>query len=60
MTTSLDSVQQDRYTLEFVKNQTPEIYLEAIKQNSMALCYVENKTLTICEEAKVHTKEKQV
>ena len=37
--------------LQYVKNQTLEICLEAVKQNGNALQYVKNKTPEICLEA---------
>ena len=34
-----------KYALEYVKDQTPELCLEAVKQNDSALEYVKDKTL---------------
>ncbi|MBQ3421636.1 MAG: DUF4116 domain-containing protein, partial [Romboutsia sp.] len=39
------------YALQFVKEQTPEICLEAVKQNGYALQFVKEQTPEICLEA---------
>ena len=36
----LEMVKQNGYSLQFVKNQTPEICLEAVKENPKAIIYV--------------------
>lgn len=38
----LEAVKQHGYTLQYVKEQTPEICLEAVKQNELALRYVKD------------------
>ena len=48
---SYDIVKHDKYLLRYIKNQTPEICLEAVKQNGRALIYVKNQTPEICLEA---------
>ena len=47
----LEAVKQHGYTLQYVKEQTPEICLEAVKQNGFALQYVKEQTPEICLEA---------
>jgi len=51
----LAAVKQCGTTIQYVKNQSPEIYstlaLEAVKQHGLALCYVVAKTPEICLEA---------
>ena len=37
-------VKQDGLALEYVKEQIPEICLEAVKQNGLALAYVKEQT----------------
>ena len=37
--------------MQYVKEQTPEICLEAVKQNGYALEYVQEQTPEICLEA---------
>lgn len=36
------------WALQFIKNQTPEICLESVKQNGFALCLVKEQTPEIC------------
>jgi len=44
----LAAVKENGYVLQFVKNQTPEIYLEAVKKDGYALQFVKNQTPEIC------------
>ena len=47
----LMKVREDGNTLQYVKNQTPEICLEAVRQNVFSIRYVENQTPELCIEA---------
>lgn len=47
----------DSEILKYVKNQTPSICLEAVKQEGMALKYVHNQALDICLEAVKQNKD---
>ena len=42
------AVRENPLNLEFVKNQTPKICLEAVKQYGLALQYVKEQTYEIC------------
>ncbi len=44
----LEAVKQNGYSLECVKEQTPEICLAAVKENGNALEYVKEQTPEIC------------
>ena len=46
--TDMEMVMRDGLNLEFVKKQTEEICLEAVKQKGNALEFVENQTEEIC------------
>ncbi len=47
----LEAVKQNGLTLEYVKEQTPEICLEAVKRDGYAIEYVKEQTPEICLEA---------
>ncbi len=42
---------ENGYALRFVKEQTPEICLQAVKQYGLALQYVKEQTFEMCLEA---------
>ena len=44
-------MEQNGLALEFIKEQTPEICMAAVKQNGEALQYVKEQTEEICMEA---------
>ena len=44
-------VRENPLNLEYVKEQTQEICLQAVKQNGLALRFVKNQTPEICLEA---------
>lgn len=49
--TDMEMVMRDGLNLEFVKKQTEEICLTAVKQDSSALELVKNQTKDVCLEA---------
>lgn len=48
------AIQQDWNTLKYVKEQTPELCIIAVKQNRLALCSVKEQTFDICLAAVKH------
>jgi len=44
-------VKGNGFALRYVREQTPEICMVAVKQNPRALCHVKEQTLEICLEA---------
>ena len=50
-TGSFAAVKQNGYALQYVKDQTTEICLEAVKQSGDALQYAKDRTTEICLEA---------
>lgn len=47
-TEALKAVEQNGFTLQYIRNQTYKICLAAVEQNGFALQYVRNQTLEIC------------
>lgn len=39
----MDAVKQEPYTLNYIKNQTDEICVEAVKQNELSVCFVNDR-----------------
>ena len=52
---ALEAVKRDGMTLQFIKEQTPEICLEAVKRDERALAYVKEQTPEICITAVQNT-----
>ena len=48
---AMAAVKQNGYSLQYVKEQTPEICMAAVKQNGYSLQYVKEQTPEICMAA---------